>query len=64
MKIVLSKAAKRLLRTALFVIAGATLGALYYYTVGCQNGGACLITSKWYVTAAYGGLVGLTASFI
>jgi hypothetical protein len=44
-----------------FLIAGIVLGSvagfLYWKLVGC-NSGACLITSKWYNSTAYGALMG------
>jgi len=37
---------------------GALLGFLYWRFIGCTSG-SCPITSKWYTTTLYGGLVGL-----
>ena len=47
---------KRLLRPALFVIAGALLGLGYYYLFGCS--GNCAITASPWMTMAYMGVIG------
>ncbi|MFC2138771.1 DUF6132 family protein [Bacteroidota bacterium] len=39
------------------VIIGGILGYLYWYKIGCQSG-TCPITSVWYNTAIYGGILG------
>jgi hypothetical protein len=41
----------------LFALAGGVGGYLYWYYVGCKSG-TCPITSKWYSTSLYGGLLG------
>ena len=41
----------------LFALAGAFGGYLYWYHIGCKSG-TCPITSKWYSTCLYGGLLG------
>jgi uncharacterized membrane protein YjjB (DUF3815 family) len=43
------------------VIAGAVIGYAYYYFIGCYSG-TCPISSSWYVSTIYGGLVGLLIS--
>ncbi len=37
---------------------GALAGFLYWRFIGCTSG-TCPLTSKWYTTTLYGGLVGL-----
>ena len=37
---------------------GAGAGVLWYRLVGCRTG-TCLITRRWYHSAAYGAFVGL-----
>lgn len=39
------------------IVAGATLGYLYYYFIGCANG-TCIITSKPVNSTMYGALLG------
>ena len=38
--------------------AGASLGYLYYYYIGCASG-SCAITSNPYISTAYGAMMGL-----
>lgn len=47
---------KRLLRPALFVIAGALLGLGYYYFFGCS--GNCAVTANPWMTMVYMGIIG------
>ncbi len=44
-------------RAAAAVVAGATIGFLYYRFVGCRTG-TCLISSNPYVSTLYGAFVG------
>ena len=39
------------------IIVGAIAGFMYWKLVGC-NSGACMITSKWHNSTAYGALMG------
>jgi hypothetical protein len=48
---------KKYLRLVIFVLSGTALGYGYYHFFGCE--GSCPLTSKWYVTTAYGSLAGL-----
>jgi hypothetical protein len=48
-------------KRSLLAIAGAGLGFAYYYFIGC-TGGSCPIQSNPYVSAIYGGVVGLLLS--
>ena len=43
------------------ILAGALLGFVYYYYVGC-NSGSCAISSNPYISTAYGGLIGFLLS--
>lgn len=36
---------------------GATAGFLYWQYIGCESG-SCGITSSWYKTSAFGGIIG------
>jgi hypothetical protein len=44
-------------RAAVAVVAGATVGFLYYRFVGCRTG-TCVISSNPYVSTLYGAFVG------
>lgn len=44
-------------RAAAAVVAGATVGFLYYRFVGCRTG-TCMISSNPYVSTLYGAFVG------
>jgi len=44
---------------ALYAVIGAGLGYGYYYYIGCSNGGACPLTSRWYITTIYGFIAGI-----
>lgn len=44
------------------ILAGALLGFVYYYYIGCSNG-SCAISSNPYISTAYGGLIGFLLSF-
>ena len=39
------------------VLAGAVAGFIYWKTIGCSTG-ACMITSKWHNSTAYGAMMG------
>jgi hypothetical protein len=39
------------------VVLGALAGFLYWRFVGCSSG-SCPITSRWYITMLYGGIMG------
>lgn len=39
------------------ILLGALAGFLYWRFIGCSSG-TCPITSKWYTTTLYGGLLG------
>ena len=54
---------RRWFRLTLFVAAGAAFGLTYYSFAACTTG-ACILTSHWYVTTAYGAFMGLVASRI
>ena len=41
----------------LFAVVGAFGGYLYWFHIGCKSG-TCPITSHWYSTSLYGGLLG------
>ncbi len=41
------------------VFIGVTAGFAYWYFIGCLNG-TCPITSNWYTSVLYGGVVGAT----
>ena len=47
---------KRLVRSVLFVAAGALLGLGYYYLFGCA--GNCAMTSHPWMTMGYMGIIG------
>jgi hypothetical protein len=51
-----------LLKRGLPVIAGALLGYVYYYYIGCYSG-TCAISSNPYISTVYGGLIGFLLSF-
>lgn len=44
----------------LFIVVGALSGYLYYELYGCTRG--CAITSVWYHSSAYGGVMGFLAA--
>ncbi|MCU0445587.1 MAG: DUF6132 family protein [Microscillaceae bacterium] len=46
-------------RGLISIIAGAIAGYAYWYYVGCSNG-TCPISSVWYISTAYGALLGYT----
>ena len=48
----------RFLLPAAFIIAGGVGGYLYYRFIGCATG-SCAITSNPYISAVYGGVMGL-----
>lgn len=50
------------IKLLLSILAGAGLGYMYYYFVGC-NSGTCPITSTWYITTLYGAVFGLVFAF-
>lgn len=41
------------------VLLGVAAGYAYWYFIGC-NSGSCPITSNWYTSVTYGGIVGAT----
>ncbi|MBN1180652.1 MAG: hypothetical protein JXB49_00090 [Bacteroidales bacterium] len=41
----------------LITIAGVITGYLYWYFIGCTSG-SCPITSKWYMSSLWGGIIG------
>lgn len=41
------------------VFLGVAAGYAYWYFIGC-NSGSCPITSNWYTSVIYGGIVGAT----
>ncbi len=41
------------------VLIGVAAGFAYWYFIGCVNGN-CPITSNWYTSVLYGGIVGAT----
>ena len=49
------------LRFALFILAGAALGAVVGYFGQCSSG-TCPLTSTWWRGALYGGFIGLVAA--
>lgn len=51
-----------LLKRALPVVAGASLGYAYYYFIGCTSG-TCPITSNPWISTIYGGVAGFIISF-
>ena len=53
---------KQILRTALFVAAGALAGLGYYYLFGCS--GNCSITSSPWMTMVYVGVIGALLSAV
>lgn len=50
------------MKFGIYTAIGAVLGYGYYYFIGC-NGGACPLTSTWYVSTLYGAAIGLIAGF-
>ncbi len=50
---------KKYLKLTLYGAIGASLGYAYYYYIGCSNGGACPLTSNWYITTLYGLAAGI-----
>ena len=38
-------------------VVGAAAGLAFYYVIGCRTG-ACLLTSQWWSSMAYGALMG------
>ncbi|MFM7769577.1 MAG: DUF6132 family protein [Bacteroidota bacterium] len=44
-------------RSLIAVLVGCLLGWVYYYFVGCSNG-SCVISSNWYISVPYGGILG------
>ena len=48
---------KKWYRPIFFIMGGALLGLLYYYTIGCNNG-SCVITSSAINTMIYMGIMG------
>ena len=50
------------IKQILLVAVGAAAGYAWYYFVGCATG-TCPITSNPYISTAYGGLIGLLASW-
>ena len=51
-----------LLKRVAPVLAGAVLGYMYYYYIGC-NSGHCPISSDPLISTVYGGVLGLLISF-
>ncbi len=49
----------RILKKMLPVFIGVSAGFAYWYFIGCLNG-TCPITSNWYTSVLYGGVVGAT----
>ena len=49
---------KRYIKMLSGLVAGAILGYLYYYYIGCASG-TCAITSNPYNSTAYGAIIGL-----
>jgi hypothetical protein len=52
---------KRMVRLALFILGGATLGFCYYRFVGCRTG-TCPISSNPFISTIYGALMGFLIS--
>jgi hypothetical protein len=48
-----------ILKKILPVVIGVAAGFAYWYFIGCINGN-CPITSEWYTSTLYGGVVGAT----
>ncbi|MFZ1729211.1 MAG: DUF6132 family protein [Bacteroidota bacterium] len=48
-----------ILKKILPVVIGVAAGFAYWYFIGCING-HCPITSEWYTSTLYGGVVGAT----
>ncbi len=48
-----------ILKKLLPVVIGVSAGFAYWYFIGCING-HCPITSEWYTSTLYGGIVGAT----
>lgn len=53
---IMTKTTKNITLTGASIV-GALGGYLYWYYVGCQSG-SCPITSKWYMSVLWGGLLG------
>lgn len=49
----------KILKKLLPVFIGVSAGYAYWYFIGC-NSGSCPITSNWYTSVLYGGVVGAT----
>jgi len=47
-------------KTALFTLAGAGIGFAYWRFIGCTSG-TCPLTSNWYTSTLFGGLIGMLA---
>ncbi|MCK5219988.1 MAG: hypothetical protein KAR14_00275 [Candidatus Aminicenantes bacterium] len=52
---------KKLVKHALFILAGALIGFSYYYFIGCKTG-SCPITSSPVISILYGSTFGLVLS--
>jgi hypothetical protein len=52
---------KRMLRFALFIVGGASLGYCYYRFVGCRTG-TCPISSNPFISTIYGAFMGFLMS--
>ncbi|MDX9758194.1 MAG: DUF6132 family protein [Bacteroidota bacterium] len=48
-----------IIKKLLPVFLGVAAGYAYWYFIGC-NSGSCPITSNWYTSVIYGGIVGAT----
>jgi len=54
---------KKVIKRLLLIIFGLIGGFAYWYFIGCSSN-SCPITSKWYLSTIYGGLIGyLISSF-
>ena len=50
------------LKLGLGALAGAVLGYVYYYFIGCSSG-TCPLTSNWHISTLYGTVIGLALAY-